>query len=120
MATIIYYNPRCATSRAVLDLVLEAGIEPVIVRYMTTPPDHEQMLALLMALDLPPRSLLRTRDKAYTEHGLANSALTDRQLIDAMIAHPQLIERPIVITEAGARICRPAERVLDLLPPRIP
>lgn len=115
MSVTIYHNNRCATSRAVLDMIREAGIEPVIIEYMKTPPSHEQMLALLLALDMAPRALLRTKEKAYVALKLDEESKTDRQIIDAMLEHPQLIERPIVVTEKGVAICRPKAKVLEFL-----
>ncbi|WP_075292797.1 arsenate reductase (glutaredoxin) [Pararhizobium arenae] len=115
MSITIYHNNRCGTSRAVLEMIREAGAEPIVVDYMKTPPERELLLAMLVAMDLSPRALLRTREAAYTELGLANTELTDRDLLDALIAHPQLMERPVVISEKGVRLCRPKEKVLEIL-----
>lgn len=115
MSITIYHNTRCGTSRAVLEMIREAGAEPIVVDYLKTPPERELLLAMLVAMDLSPRDLLRTKEAAYTELGLANADLTDRDLLDALIAHPQLMERPVVISEKGVRLCRPKERVLEIL-----
>lgn len=115
MSVTIYHNNRCSTSRAVLEMIRESGIEPVIVEYMKTPPTHEQMLALLLAMDLPPRAVLRTKEKVYHSLHLDDPSKTDRQILDAMLAHPELIERPIVVSEKGVAICRPKTKVLNLL-----
>ncbi len=115
MSVTIYHNDRCTTSLAVLDIIRAAGIEPVIIDYMNTPPSHETMLALLLAMDMTPRALLRTRERTYLSLHLDDESKTDRQIIDAMLAHPELIERPIVVTEKGVKVCRPKTKVLDLL-----
>ncbi len=106
MSVTIYHNDRCTTSLAVLDIIRAAGIEPVIIDYM---------LALLLAMDMTPRALLRTRERTYLSLHLDDESKTDRQIIDAMLAHPELIERPIVVTEKGVKVCRPKTKVLDLL-----
>lgn len=111
----IFHNPACGTSRNVLALIREAGIEPVVVDYLKTPYTREQLCGLLQAMDLRPREVLRTKGDLYTELGLADPALSDAQLLDAMLAHPVLVERPIVVSPKGTRLCRPKERVLDLL-----
>lgn len=115
MSAMIYHNDRCGTSLAVVDIIREAGIEPAIVDYMATPPSHEEMLALLLAMDMAPRQLLRTKETAYLSLNLDDERKSDREIIDAMLAHPELIERPIVVTEKGAKLCRPKTKVLDLL-----
>jgi arsenate reductase len=115
MSVTIYHNNRCATSRAVLETIRESGIEPVVIDYMKTPPTHEQMLALLLAMDMSPRALLRTKERSYLALNLADERKTDRQILDAMLAHPELIERPIVVTEKGVAVCRPKTKVLELL-----
>jgi arsenate reductase len=112
---MIYHNIRCGTSLAVLEIIHEAGIEPVIIDYMTTPPSHEEMLALLLALDMSPRQLLRTNERTYTSLKLDDETKTDREIIDAMLENPQLIQRPIVVTEKGIKVCRPKTKVLELL-----
>ncbi len=111
----IFHNPSCGTSRNVLALIREAGIEPVVVEYLKTPYTREQLTGLLQAMGLRPREVLRTKGELYVELGLADGSLSDAQLLDAMLAHPVLVERPIVISPKGIRLCRPKERVLDLL-----
>ena len=111
----IFHNPSCGTSRNVLALIRAAGIEPTVVEYLKTPYTREQLTGLLQAMDLRPREVLRTKGDLYTELGLADPALTDAQLLDAQLAHPVLVERPIVVSPKGTRLCRPKERVLDLL-----
>ncbi len=115
MSVTIYHNDRSTTSLAVVEIVRAAGIEPVIIEYMKTPPSHEAMLALLLAMDMTPRALLRTRERAYLSLQLDDEGKTDRQIIDAMLAHPELIERPIVVTEKCVKVCRPKTKVLELL-----
>lgn len=111
----IFHNPACGTSRNVLALIREAGIEPVVVEYLKTSYTREQLSGLLQAMGLRPREVLRTKGDLYTELGLADPALSDAQLLDALLAHPVLVERPIVVSPKGTRLCRPKERVLDLL-----
>ncbi|URK87676.1 arsenate reductase (glutaredoxin) [Rhizobium sp. RCAM05350] len=115
MSAMIYHNDRCGTSLAVLDIIRQAGIEPVIVDYMAAPPSHEELLALLLAMDMAPRQLLRTKEPAYQSLHLGDDTKTDREIIDAMLSHPELIERPIVVTEKGVRLCRPNTKVLEIL-----
>lgn len=115
MSAMIYHNDRCGTSLAVLDIIRQAGIEPAIVDYMASPPSHEELLALLLAMDMAPRELLRTKEPLYQSLGLDEDNRTDREIIDAMIAHPELMERPIVVTEKGIRLCRPNSKVLEIL-----
>ncbi|OJF93374.1 arsenate reductase (glutaredoxin) [Pararhizobium antarcticum] len=115
MAITIYHNRNCGTSRNVLKLIRDAGYEPTIIDYMESPPGREEMLALLIAMDMSPRALLRTQETLYTDLQLDDGALDDRALLDAMLANPRLIERPIVISEKGVRLCRPKEKVLELL-----
>ena len=110
----IFHNPSCGTSRNVLALIRAAGIEPTVVEYLKTPYTREQLTGLLQAMDLRPREVLRTKGDLYTELGLADPALTDAQLLDALLSHPVLVERPIVVSPKGTRLCRPKERVLDL------
>lgn len=114
--TRIYHNPQCGTSRNVLALIRHAGIEPEIVDYLRTPPDRATLLALLSLLRMTPRQLLRRKGTPFEALGLDDATLTDDALIDAMLAHPILIERPIVVSPKGTRLCRPSETVLDLLP----
>lgn len=111
----IFHNPSCGTSRNVLALIREAGIEPVVVEYLKTPYTREQLRGLLQTMSLRPRDVLRAKGDLYTELGLADPALGDDQLLAAMVAHPVLVERPIVVSPRGTRLCRPKERVLDLL-----
>lgn len=115
MSAMIYHNDHCGTSLAVLDIIRQAGIEPAIVDYMASPPSHEELLALLLAMDMAPRELLRIKEPLYQSLGLDQDNRTDRDIIDAMIAHPELMERPIVVTEKGIRLCRPNSRVLEIL-----
>ena len=115
MTVMIYHNRRCDTSRSVLKLIREAGTEPAMIDYMASPPSHEEMLALLLAMDMAPRQLLRTKEPAYLSLKLDDESKTDRQIIDAMLAHPELMQRPIVVTERGAKLCRPKAKVQELL-----
>lgn len=114
MATI-FHNPACGTSRNVLAMIRQSGVEPEIIEYLKTPPTREELVALLIAMDMSPRDLLRRKGTPYAELGLDDEGLSDAQLLDAMMTHPILIERPIVVTEKGVRLCRPSERVLDIL-----
>ncbi len=116
MALVIYHNPSCATSRKVLGFIRDAGIEPVIVPYLKEPPTKAVLVDLLARLRLKPREILRRRGTPYDELGLGDASLADAALIDAMVKHPILIERPIVADESKAVLCRPPERVYDLLP----
>jgi arsenate reductase len=112
----IYHNPKCETSRNTLALIRNAGIEPTIVEYLQQPPAREQLAAMIKAAGLTVRGALREKGTPYAELGLGNPNLTDEQLLDAMMAHPILINRPFVITERGTRLSRPSELVLDILP----
>ena len=112
----VFHNPACGTSRNVLALIRNAGIEPTIVEYLKTPPSRDQLLALLAQLGLPVRAVLRKKGTPYDELGLDNPALSDDALLDAILAHPILLERPIVTTPLGSKLCRPSEAVLDILP----
>ena len=114
--TRIYHNQQCGTSRNVLALIRHAGIEPEIVEYLRTPPDRATLLALLSSLQMAPRQLLRRKGTPFEALGLDDATLTDDALIEAMLAHPTLIERPIVVSPKGTRLCRPSETVLELLP----
>jgi len=111
----IYHNPGCGTSRTTLGLIRTAGFEPEIIEYLKTPPDRAMLESLLERLQISPRELLRTKEAEYADLGLADEKLSDNELIDQMVAHPILIQRPIVITKRGARLCRPSESVLDIL-----
>jgi arsenate reductase len=112
----IYHNPRCGTSRNTLAMILNSGIEPEVIEYLKTPPDRATLTTLIAALGLPVRDVVRAKETLFTELGLDALGTTDAQLIDAMLAHPILINRPIVITPLGTRLCRPSEQVLDILP----
>ncbi|MFW8566932.1 arsenate reductase (glutaredoxin) [Orrella sp. 11846] len=113
---VIYHNPQCSTSRKTLDLIREQGFEPEVVQYLKTPPNRETLVALIQKMNVPVREVLRERCDPYVELGLADPKWTDDELIDFMVEHPVLINRPIVITDLGARLCRPIESVLELLP----
>lgn len=115
-AVTIYHNPACGTSRNVLGLIRNSGIEPVVIEYLKTPPDRATLVALIAAMRLPVRALLRVRGTPYHELGLDDPALTDDALIGHMLQHPILINRPIVVTPLGTRLCRPSETVLNILP----
>ncbi len=112
----IYHNPACGTSRNTLALIRNAGIEPRVIEYLKDPPDRETLAGLVAAMDVPARDLLRAKEGAYAELHLDDPALGDDALIDAMLEHPVLIQRPIVASPLGTRMCRPSEAVLDLLP----
>jgi len=114
--TTIYHNPACGTSRTTLGLIREAGIEPRVVEYLKDPPDRATLTGLIAKMGVPVREVLRTKAEPYAELGLDDPTLGDDALIDAMLAHPILINRPIVVTPLGARLCRPADSVLELLP----
>lgn len=113
---IIYHNPSCGTSRNVLAMIRNAGIEPKIVKYLETPPDRATLAKLAVDSGLGVRGLLRQKGTPYDELGLDDAKWTDDKLIDCMLAHPILINRPIVVTPLGTRLCRPSETVLDILP----
>jgi arsenate reductase len=112
----IYHNPDCGTSRNTLALIRNAGVEPTVIEYLKTPPSRSTLEDLIKRMGIPVRALLRERGTPFQELGLDNPALTDGQLIDAMMAHPILINRPIVVTPWGVKLCRPSEAVLDILP----
>lgn len=112
----IYHNPACGTSRNTLAMIRAAGIEPVVIEYLKTPPERATLLDLIARLGIPARALLREKGTPFTELGLADPSLPDEALVDAMMAHPILINRPVVVTARGVRLCRPSEAVLDLLP----
>ena len=116
MTVTIYHNPACGTSRNVLALIRNAGIEPTIIEYLKTPPSRETLIDLIARMGVPVRNVVREKDTPYAQLGLANPALTDAALLDAMMAHPILINRPIVVTPLGVKLCRPSETVLDILP----
>ena len=116
MTVTIYHNPDCGTSRNTLAMIRQSGIEPAIIEYLKNPPTRARLTELIAAMQIPVRALLREKGTPYAELGLADSKWTDDQLIDFMLAHPILINRPIVVTPKGVRLCRPSEAVLDLLP----
>ncbi|MGQ7245077.1 arsenate reductase (glutaredoxin) [Salinicola sp. LHM] len=115
MKPLIYHNPECGTSRNTLAMIEASGETPDIVEYLKTPPSRERLVELISMMAITPRALLRRKGTPFEELGLDDPALSDDQLIDAMMAHPILINRPIVVTDKGARLCRPSERVLGLL-----
>ncbi|ABA56719.1 arsenate reductase (glutaredoxin) [Nitrosococcus oceani] len=111
----IYHNPRCSKSRQTLQLLREQGIEPIIIEYLTSPPTSAQLSEILQLLDKNPRDLMRQKEAEYQDNGLDNPSLSQEQLIAAMVAHPILIERPIVLANGKAAIGRPPEKVLEIL-----
>ena len=111
----IYHNPACGTSRNTLELIRNSGVEPTVIHYLETPPSRETLVALIAAMGMPVRDLLRKNVPPFEELGLTEERFSDDELIDAMLAHPILINRPIVVTPRGARLCRPPEMVLELL-----
>ena len=115
MNPLIYHNPQCGTSRNTLAMLKDSGEEPDVIEYLKTPPSREQLLSLISMIGISPRELLRRKGTPYDEIGLNDPSLSDEQLVDAMMRHPILINRPIVVTDKGARLCRPSERVLGLL-----
>ncbi|MDQ3059734.1 MAG: arsenate reductase (glutaredoxin) [Pseudomonadota bacterium] len=112
----IYHNPRCGTSRNTLALIRNTGAEPEVIDYLATPPSRERLLELIAQMGTPVRAVMREKEKLFTELQLGNPAFGDDALIDAMLTHPILINRPIVVTPLGVRLCRPSEAVLDILP----
>lgn len=116
MTITIYHNPACGTSRNTLAMIRQSGEEPEVIEYLRTPPSREKLVELIAAMGISPRDLLRRKGTPYDELGLDDPKWTDGELIDFMIAHPILINRPIVITPLGAKLCRPSEAVLDILP----
>jgi arsenate reductase len=116
MTVTIYHNPACGTSRAVLGLIRESGEEPVIIEYLKNPPTRGELVDLIRRMGIKVRDLLRQKGTPYDTLALADPALSDDQLIDAMMAHPILINRPIVVTPLGVKLCRPSETVRDILP----
>ena len=111
----IYHNPGCGTSRTTLGLIRTAGFEPQIIEYLKTPPDRAVLESLIERMHIKPRELLRAKESLYADLGLADEGLSDDELIDYMVSHPILINRPIVVTKRGAKLCRPSESVLDIL-----
>jgi arsenate reductase (glutaredoxin) len=116
VAVTIFHNPACGTSRNTLALIRNAGIEPTVIEYLRTPPDRATLQSLIARMGIRPRDLLREKGTPYAELNLRAAHWTDDQLIDQMLAHPILMNRPIVITPWGVRLCRPSEAVLDILP----
>jgi arsenate reductase len=119
MDVIIYHNPDCGTSRNTLALIRNAGVEPHVIEYLKTPPSRLMLVQLIARMKISVRDLLREKGTCYAELGLGDSSLTDDQRLDAMLAHPILINRPIVVSPKGVKLCRPSEEVLDLLPPQL-
>ena len=116
MTVTIYHNPACGTSRNTLAMIRNAGIEPTVIEYLTLPPDRQTLQAMIRDAGLTVREAIREKGTPFAELGLGDPALTDDQLLDAMLAYPILINRPFVVTELGVRLCRPSELVLDILP----
>ncbi|MFM5557780.1 glutaredoxin-dependent arsenate reductase [Aeromonas rivipollensis] len=115
-AITIYHNPACGTSRNTLALIRNSGVEPTVIHYLETPPSRETLVTLIAAMGMPARDLLRKNVPPFEALGLAEDRFSDDELIDAMLVHPILINRPIVVTPLGTRLCRPSEVVLDILP----
>jgi arsenate reductase len=115
---VIYHNPDCGTSRNTLAMIRNAAIEPHVIEYLKTPPSRAMLELLIARMGIAPRELLREKGTPYAELNLGDTALTDEQLVDAMIEHPILINRPIVVTPIGVKLCRPSEEVLHILPSR--
>ena len=115
MTIVIHHNPNCGTSRNVLDIIRKSGVEPMVIEYLKTGWTRPQLLALFAAADLTPRTALRTTKSPAEELGLLDPAVSDEVLLDAMLEHPVLVNRPIVCTPKGVRLCRPSEEVLELL-----
>lgn len=116
MTITIYHNPDCGTSRNTLAMIRNSGAEPVVVEYLKTPPTRLELRGLIHRMGIPVRALLREKGTPYAELGLEDPVLADDQLLDAMMAHPILINRPIVVTPLGVKLCRPSETVLEILP----
>lgn len=116
MPITIYHNPACGTSRNVLALIRNSGEEPEVIEYLQTPPSREKLVSLIKEMAMPVRDLLREKGTPYAELDLSNAKWTDEQLIDFMMQHPILINRPIVVTPLAVKLCRPSEAVLDILP----
>ena len=116
MKITIYHNPNCGTSRNALGMIRESGVEPEVIEYLKNPPTRKKLAELIERMGVEVRDVLRRKGTPYEELGLDDPALTDDQLIDAMVKHPILINRPIVVTPLGVRLCRPSETVLEILP----
>lgn len=112
----IYHNPACGTSRNTLEMIRNSGIEPTIIHYLDTPPSHDELVKLIADMGITVRELLRKNTEPYEQLGLAEDKFTDEQLIGLMLKHPILINRPVVVTPTGTRLCRPSEVVLEILP----
>lgn len=112
----IYHNPACGTSRNVLGLIRNAGLTPTVIEYLKTPPSRDELVSLISRMGITVRELLREKGTPYADLGLGDESLSDDVLVDAMMAHPILINRPLVVTPLGVRLCRPSEVVLDILP----
>lgn len=115
MSATIYHNPACGTSRNTLALIRATGTEPKVIEYLAEPPSREELVSLIERMKIKPRDLLRQKGTPYADLGLADETLTDDEIVDAMIKHPLLINRPIVIAPRGVKLCRPSELVLDVL-----
>lgn len=113
---VIYHNPACGTSRNVLALIRNSGVEPHVIEYLKTPPSRALLVEMIDRAHMTPRDLLREKGTPYADLGLGDTALTDDAIVDAMMAHPVLINRPLVVTPLGVKLCRPSEAVLDILP----
>jgi arsenate reductase (glutaredoxin) len=116
MSVTIYHNPDCGTSRNTLAMIRQSGIAPTVIEYLKTPPSRDQLRGLIAAMRIPVRALLREKGTPFHQLGLDDPKWTDDQLIDIMVQHPILINRPIVVTPIGTRLCRPSEAVLEILP----
>ena len=116
MSVTIYHNPDCGTSRNTLVMIRQSGVEPVIIEYLKKPPSRERLIELIVVMGIPTRALLRQKGTPYAELGLGENKWSDNDLVDFMLVHPILINRPIVVTPKGVKLCRPSETVLDLLP----
>lgn len=116
MNITIYHNPKCGTSRNTLAMIRNAGFEPTVIEYLKIPPTRTQLVQLIADTGLSVREIIRSKETVFNELGLNDVGLSDEQLIDAMMAHPILINRPIVVSELGTKLCRPSELVLDILP----
>lgn len=116
MTITIYHNPKCGTSRNTLAMIREAGVEPEVIEYLKTPPSRAKLVELISQMDISVRDLLRQKGTPYDELGLGEDKWSDDQLIDFMMEHPILINRPVVVSDKGVRLCRPSEKVMDLLP----
>ena len=118
MDIVIYHNPDCGTSRNTLAMIRNAGVEPHVIEYLKCPPSRAMLEQLIARMGIAPRDLLREKGTPFAELGLGDPSLSDEALLDAMMAHPILINRPVVVSPEGVRLCRPSEQVLDLLPPQ--